>query len=271
MARVTGIGGIFFKSKDPEALKKWYRRHLGIESRKSDVGVRFDWRESREPHRSAYTVWAPFPHDTRYFDPSKQPFMINYRVDDLDRLVADLRAAGVTVHDDAEPEAYGRFAWLMDAEGNRVELWAPAQESPKTTKPRQARYPVEGGCLCRAVRFRVAAPPMQSGYCHCRFCQLNSGAPVVAWAEVAIGAFAYTGAAPGVFRSSSWAQREFCQACGSFLLYREQEAPKTVSINAASFDDPSLFPPTHHVFASRRIPWFETIDDFPRYDEQPPS
>ena len=75
MARVTGIGGIFFKSKDPEALKKWYLRHLGIESRKSDVGARFDWQESTEPHRSAYTVWAPFRHDTRYFDPSKQSFM----------------------------------------------------------------------------------------------------------------------------------------------------------------------------------------------------
>ena len=271
MARVTGIGGIFFKSKDPEALKKWYRRHLGIESRKSDVGARFDWQESTEPHRSAYTVWAPFRHDTRYFDPSKQSFMINYRVDDLDALVGSLKAAGIAVHDDTEPEAYGRFAWLMDPEGNRIELWAPAPDSPKAAKRGDVRYPFEGGCLCRAVRFRVAAPPVRSGYCHCRFCQLNSGAPVVAWAEVAIDAFAYTGASVGVFRSSSWGQREFCPACGSYLVYREQQAPKTVSINTASLDDPSLFPPTHHIFASRRIPWFDTAVGLPRYDEAAPT
>jgi len=269
MARVTGIGGVFFKSKDPEALKKWYRRHLGIESRKTDVGARFDWRESDEPYRPAYTVWAPFAHDTRYFDPSKQPFMINYRVDDLDALVAALRAAGIAVHDDIESDAYGRFAWLMDPEGNRIELWAPAEEAPKAAKP--ARYPLEGGCLCRALRFRIAAPPIRSGYCHCRFCQLNSGAPVVAWVEVPIGAFSYAGAAPGVFRSSSWGQREFCPACGSFVLYREQQAPKTVSINTASLDDPSSFPPTHHIYASRRVAWFDTADDLPRYDEAGPT
>jgi len=271
MARVTGIGGIFFKSKDPEALKRWYRRHLGIESRKTDVGARFDWQESTEPHRSGYTVWAPFRHDTRYFDPSKQPFMINYRVDDLDALVANLKAAGIAVHDEAEPEAYGRFAWLMDPEGNRIELWAPAQESSKTGKRRQIRYPLEGGCLCRAVRFRVTALATESGYCHCRFCQLNSGAPVVAWAVVPIEAFAYTSGSPGVFRSSSWGQREFCATCGSFMLYREQAAAKTVSINTASLDDPTAFPPDHHIFASRRIPWFETADDLPRYDEAAPT
>ena len=139
------------------------------------------------------------------------------------------------------------------------------------TKRPDVRYPVEGGCLCRAVRFRIAAPPIQSAYCHCRLCQLNSGAPVVAWAAVAISAFAYTGASPGVFRSSAWGQREFCAACGSFVVYREQQAPATVSINTASIDDPSLFAPTHHIFASRRIPWFETADDLPRYDEGAPA
>jgi len=133
-------------------------------------------------------------------------------------------------------------------------------------------YPVEGGCLCGAVRFRIGAPPLRSGYCHCRFCQLNSGAPVVAWAEVPIEAFAYLAGEPGVFVSSSWGQREFCAACGSFLVYRDRRRATSVSINTASLDDPAACPPTHHLFVSRRIPWFETADDLPRYDEgAPPS
>ena len=186
-------------------------------------------------------------HDTRYFDPSKQPFMINYRVDDLDALVAGLKAAGIAVHDDAEPDAYGRFAWLMDPEGNRIELWAPARTRRRRQSEGNIRYPLEGGCLCGAVRFRIAAPPTRSGYCHCRFCQLNSGAPVVAWAEVTIEAFSYAGASPGVFRSSSWGQREFCPACGSYLVYREQQSPTTVSINRASLGTPVVSADPSHL------------------------
>ncbi len=129
---------------------------------------------------------------------------------------------------------------------------------------------MEGGCLCRAVRLRIDAPPVNSGYCHCRFCQLNSGAPVVAFIEVPTAAFAYIGTVPGVFRSSAWGQREFCSACGSFLVYRDRRAAATVSINTASLDDPSQFAPTHHVFASRRIPWFDTSDDLPRHAEFAP-
>ena len=129
----------------------------------------------------------------------------------------------------------------------------------------------EGGCLCGAVRYRVTKAPLDSGYCHCRFCQLNSGAPVVAWTEVAIDAFAYISGAPGIFNSSPWGQREFCAACGSFLIYRDRRRATSVSFNTASLDDPSPFPPTHHLFASRRISWFETADDLPRYDESAPS
>lgn len=131
--------------------------------------------------------------------------------------------------------------------------------------------PVDGGCLCGAVRFRVSATPVRSGYCHCRFCQLNSGAPVVAWLEVPIDGFAYLAGTPGVYRSSPWGQREFCASCGSFLVYRNQDRPNTVSVNTASLADPARFPPTHHVFASRRICWFDTADDLPRYDEFAPS
>jgi hypothetical protein len=130
---------------------------------------------------------------------------------------------------------------------------------------------MEGGCLCGAVRLRIDASPTSTGYCHCRFCQINSGAPVVAFVEVPIGAFAYVRGTPGVYRSSSWGQREFCAACGSFLLYRNRHQATTVSVNTASLDDPSAFPPTHHVFASRRIPWFDTADDLPRHAEFAPN
>jgi hypothetical protein len=133
------------------------------------------------------------------------------------------------------------------------------------------RFPIEGGCLCGAIRLRIDAEPINSGYCHCRFCQLNSGAPVVAYVEVPIGAFAYLRGTPGVYRSSSCGQREFCAACGSFLLYRDQRDAKTVSINTASLDDPSPFAPTRHIFASRRIAWFDTADGLPRHAEFAPS
>jgi hypothetical protein len=132
-------------------------------------------------------------------------------------------------------------------------------------------YPVEGGCLCGAVRLRIDAPPLKSGYCHCRFCQLNSGAPVVAFIELSIASFAYSSGSPGVFYSSARGQREFCPACGSFLVYRNRDAPTTVSVNTASLDDPSPFSPTHHIFASRRIPWFDTADDLPRHSDYAPS
>jgi hypothetical protein len=134
-----------------------------------------------------------------------------------------------------------------------------------------AACPVEGGCLCGSIRFRLSGPPIQSGYCHCRWCQLNSGAPVVAWVEFPLAAFAYTRGTPGVYHASSWGQREFCSSCGSFLIYRERSAPISISINTAALDDPSLFPPAQHIFRAHRIPWFETADHLPRHDGAGPS
>lgn len=120
MARVTGIGGVFFKARDREALIAWYREHLGMDP--SDHGsVAFRW-----GGENGTTVWSPFAHDTDYFNPSTAPFMINYRVDDLDGLLAKLRAAGVSVDDKVEEYEYGRFGWIMDPEGNRLELWEPS-------------------------------------------------------------------------------------------------------------------------------------------------
>ena len=125
MKRVTGIGGIFFKANDPKNLQAWYEQHLGI---KQDGGaVIFRWRGETNPDEHGYTVWSPFPHDTKYFDPSAAPFMINYRVADLDALLAQLKEEGVEVEDRVEECEYGRFAWVMDPEGNRIELWEPSK------------------------------------------------------------------------------------------------------------------------------------------------
>ena len=129
MAKVTGIGGVFFKARDKAALTAWYREHLGIEA--GEYGVAFDWSDTGGGDIPGRTVWGPFAQDTTYFDPGTAPFMINYRVDDLDGLLAKLRAAGVAVDDKVEAYDYGRFGWAMDPEGNRFELWEPSTVAPE--------------------------------------------------------------------------------------------------------------------------------------------
>lgn len=133
MKRVTGIGGIFFKAKDAGKLRDWYRNHLGIEA-EGDGGYTFQWREADAPDKVGQTVWSVFPDHTKYFEPSSAPFMINYRVENLDRVLEQLRAEGVEIDDRIEEYEYGRFAWIMDPEGNRIELWEPlvpfARENP---------------------------------------------------------------------------------------------------------------------------------------------
>ena len=126
MNRVTGIGGIFFKAKDPEKLYGWYEQHLGI--KRGDSGVIFPWRDTENPDQEGMTVWAIFPHDTGYFQPSTSPFMLNYRVDDLDAVLDALRAEGVTIDPKREDHDYGRFAWIIDPEGNKIELWEPPRK-----------------------------------------------------------------------------------------------------------------------------------------------
>jgi predicted enzyme related to lactoylglutathione lyase len=128
MKRVTGIGGIFFKAKDHVALRQWYQDHLGIESH-GEGGAFFVWREDDSPEKQGMTTWSAFPEATKYFEPSSSPFMINYRVANLEWLLTQLREAGVTVDPKGiQDEGYGRFAWIMDPEGNRIELWEPAPE-----------------------------------------------------------------------------------------------------------------------------------------------
>lgn len=125
MNRVVGIGGIFFKSKEPDKLRAWYQQHLGL-TPDAYGGVIFDCRDNAESEKVSQTVWSLFPADTKYFEPSNSPFMINYRVEDLDGLLAQLRSEGVEVDDKTEEYDYGKFGWIMDPEGNRIELWEPA-------------------------------------------------------------------------------------------------------------------------------------------------
>jgi catechol 2,3-dioxygenase-like lactoylglutathione lyase family enzyme len=120
MERVLGIGGVFFKAKDPAKLKAWYRDNLGLPTNEQGETL-----FSTEGDPAPLLVWSPFPADTTYFEPSKAPFMINFRVKDLRAMLAQLRAAGAAVDDKVQEESYGKFGWVMDPEGNKVELWQP--------------------------------------------------------------------------------------------------------------------------------------------------
>src|SRR5882672_1629941 len=124
MARVTGVGGVFLKSADPKALGAWYAKHLGVEV--GDYGATFSWKDE-VPKGTGMTAWNPFPMDTTYFGEGNQAAMINYRVDDLDALLVDLAAAGVWIDPKRQNESYGRFAWIRDCDGHRVELWQPLE------------------------------------------------------------------------------------------------------------------------------------------------
>jgi predicted enzyme related to lactoylglutathione lyase len=127
-ARVTGIGGVFFKANDPEALRAWYRDRLGLETRIGGATYQiFQWRDHDDPARAGSTIWSLFPEKTTYFAPSRKPFIIDYRVSSLDGMLAQLRRHGVAVEAKIADEFNGRFAWLTDPEGNRIELWEPKE------------------------------------------------------------------------------------------------------------------------------------------------
>lgn len=123
MKRVTGIGGVFFKSSDPKKTKEWYAKHLGIEA--GDYGASFEWRNADKPEEKGSTAWSVFKQDTTYLEPSKKEFMINYRVENLEWLVEQLKKEGVTICDTIETYDYGKFVHIMDNDGNKIELWEP--------------------------------------------------------------------------------------------------------------------------------------------------
>ncbi|HVV02614.1 MAG TPA: VOC family protein [Puia sp.] len=127
MKRVTGIGGIFFKCKDPEKINEWYKTHLGVET--SPYGSKFEWRHDADPTKKGYTLWSPFPEKTQYFEPSSRDFMLNYRVENLEALVEELKKEGVTVLDNIETYEYGKFVHILDVEGNKIELWEANDEA----------------------------------------------------------------------------------------------------------------------------------------------
>ena len=123
MARVTGVGGVFIRSRDPKALAAWYAEHLGIVL-EDYGGASLKWTDV-VPAGTGTTAWSTFPQDTKYFGDGEQAVMINYRVDDLEALLAKLIAAGIWVDPERQNEGYGRFAWVKDLDGNRLELWQP--------------------------------------------------------------------------------------------------------------------------------------------------
>lgn len=124
--KVTGIGGIFFKCDDVDKMKEWYRSKLGIKT--DQYGATFISRQFDEPGKSAYLQWSPFKKDTEYFLPSQKEFMINYRVENIELLVDELKKSGVTICDEIESYDYGKFVHIMDPEGNKIELWEPVDE-----------------------------------------------------------------------------------------------------------------------------------------------
>ena len=120
---MTGIGGIFFKCQNPDGMKDWYSENLGLVT--NEYGSVFEFRLADEPEQPGYLSWSPFKEDTSYFEPSKKDFMVNYRVEDLEGLVVELRANGVTILDEIASYEYGKFVHILDPEGNKIELWEP--------------------------------------------------------------------------------------------------------------------------------------------------
>ena len=124
--KVTGIGGIFFKCQDPDKTREWYAQHLGFKT--DEYGSTFTWRKNENPEKTGYTQWSTFSADTKYMQPSEQPFMVNYRVNDLLGLLENLKAEGVQIIGEVQEFDYGKFAHIMDPEGNKIELWEPVDE-----------------------------------------------------------------------------------------------------------------------------------------------
>ena len=123
--RVTGLGGFFFKSRDPETIKEWYKTHLGFNT--DAYGCSFWWKD--QGGKDCMTQWSPFKEDTAYFQPSKKEFMMNFRVENLHALLDTLKKEGVTIVGEIEEYEYGKFGWILDPEGNKLELWEPVDDA----------------------------------------------------------------------------------------------------------------------------------------------
>jgi len=137
--RVTGFGGIFFKAKNDKKLRAWYEKHLGLPLDPAWGGWSIPWRDPKNPRKKGYSVWSVFPKDSEYFGSTKQPFMINYRVKDLKKLLAVLKKEGVGVDPKVEDTEFGKFGWVRDSEGNRIELWEPVRPPNRRQKRRKSK------------------------------------------------------------------------------------------------------------------------------------
>jgi len=127
MKRVTGLGGVFFKTTDPKKIKEWYGKHLGLPV--DEYGASFKWIDPNNKEAApAQTIWSPFKDDTTYFAPSKREFMFNYRVENLVELLKVLKEEGVEIVGEMQEYSYGKFGWIMDPDGNKIELWEPKDE-----------------------------------------------------------------------------------------------------------------------------------------------
>ena len=126
MKRVIGLGGIFFKCNDRETVKNWYEKHLGIPI--EPWGAVFPWRRHDQPDEETYSAWSPFKGDTEYFAPSKHDYMINYQVEDLPALLEVLKKEGVQIVGEPEDSEFGKFGWIIDPEGRKIELWEPPKK-----------------------------------------------------------------------------------------------------------------------------------------------
>lgn len=126
MKKVTGFGGLFFKAADAQKSRNWYAEHLGIPM--ESWGVMFPWLEKENPEKEGYTVFSPFKHDTDYMSPSTQPFMINFRVDDLHALLAQLKKEGIECIGEPYEDDFGKFGWILDPDGVKIELWEPPKK-----------------------------------------------------------------------------------------------------------------------------------------------
>jgi predicted enzyme related to lactoylglutathione lyase len=126
IGKVTGIGGVFFKSENPAELKKWYTNNLHFPI--DEYGHPFAWRQLEDPKKIGYTQWSVFEKDTEYLKPAKKDFMINFRVENIEALIEEMKENGLQVVGKMEEYEYGKFAWVMDPEGNKIELWEPVDE-----------------------------------------------------------------------------------------------------------------------------------------------
>ncbi len=129
MKRVTGLGGVFFKTADPQKMKEWYGKHLGLPVDEYGASFRSIDIDTNAP---VSTVWSPFKQDTTYFNPSEKAFMLNYRVENLVALLKVLKEEGVQIIGEIEEYPYGKFGWIIDPEGNKIELWEPNEEGSHT-------------------------------------------------------------------------------------------------------------------------------------------